>query len=230
MDDVSRITSPAFPLLQVESKITKDQRRMLLMEQLKSIKKELGLERDDKSALVQKFTERWEPKKALAPEDARRVVDEELAKLGGLEPVSPEFNVTRNYLEWLTALPWGQFSEEIFDITHAKQVSVYGWGSLDNQRFHSYPFGSWLCCKKPSLTLPIPPSHGCSLPTPHAQVLDEDHYGLDDVKDRILEFIAVSRLRGSAQGKILCLVCGYQLDVGVNWTILSSTHHECDHL
>lgn len=99
---------------------------MLLMEQLKSIKKELGLERDDKSALVQKFTERWEPKKALASDEAKRVVDEELAKLGGLEPVSPEFNVTRNYLEWLTALPWGQFSEEIFDITHAKQVIAGG--------------------------------------------------------------------------------------------------------
>lgn len=143
---------------QVEGKIMKEQRRMLLMEQLKSIKKELGLERDDKSALVQKFQERWEPKKAQAPEEAQRVVEEELAKLGGLEPVSPEFNVTRTYLEWLTALPWGQYSEEIFDIAHAKQV------------------------------------------------LDEDHYGLDDVKDRILEFIAVSRLRGSAQGKILCLV------------------------
>ena len=65
---------------------------------------------------------RWEPKKAVAPDEARRVVDEELAKLGNLEPVSPEFNVTRNYLEWLTALPWGHYSEEIFDITHAKQV------------------------------------------------------------------------------------------------------------
>ena len=112
----------------MESKITKEQRRFLLMEQLKSIKKELGLERDDKSALLQKFTERWEPKKGAAPEEARRVVEEELSKLGGLEPVSPEFNVTRNYLEWLTALPWGQYSEEIFDITHAKQVRD-AWGS-----------------------------------------------------------------------------------------------------
>ncbi len=74
------------------------------------------------SAACLRFQERWEPKKALAPEDARRVVDEEMQKLSGLEPVSPEFNVTRNYLEWLTALPWGHFSEEIFDITHAKQV------------------------------------------------------------------------------------------------------------
>lgn len=67
---------------QVEGKIMKEQRRMLLMEQLKSIKKELGLEKDDKSTLVQKFQEKWEPKKASAPEDARRVVEEELNKLG----------------------------------------------------------------------------------------------------------------------------------------------------
>ena len=67
---------------QVEGKIMKEQRKMLLMEQLKSIKKELGLEKDDKSTLVQKFQERWEPKKATAPEEARRVVEEELNKLG----------------------------------------------------------------------------------------------------------------------------------------------------
>ncbi len=44
--------------------------------------------------------------------------------LAGLEPVSPEFNVTRNYLEWLTALPWGTYTQEIFDVTHAKQVRL----------------------------------------------------------------------------------------------------------
>eukprot|EP00879_Flechtneria_rotunda_P013415 GHRR01014005.1.p1 GENE.GHRR01014005.1~~GHRR01014005.1.p1 ORF type:complete len:539 (+),score=198.08 GHRR01014005.1:193-1809(+) len=143
---------------QVESKIMKEQRRMILMEQLKSIKRELGLEKDDKATLIGKFNEKWEPKKAAAPEEVQRVVQDELDKLSGLEPVSPEFNVTRTYLEWLTSLPWGLYSQEIFDIQHAQQV------------------------------------------------LDEDHYGLQDVKARILEFIAVSRLRGTAQGKILCLV------------------------
>ena len=86
-----------------------------------------------------------------------RVVTDELEKLSGLEPVSPEFNVTRTYLDWLTSLPWGEASPEIFDVAHARTV------------------------------------------------LDADHYGLEDVKERILEFIAVSRLRGSAHGKILCL-------------------------
>jgi ATP-dependent Lon protease len=49
-------------------------------------------------------------------------VSDELDKLSGLEPVSPEFNVTRTYLEWLTSLPWGVYSKEIFDIQHAQQV------------------------------------------------------------------------------------------------------------
>ncbi|KAF8065961.1 lon protease [Scenedesmus sp. PABB004] len=143
---------------QVEAKIMKEQRRMILMEQLKSIKRELGLEKDDKASLIGNFQAKWEPKKAAAPEEVRKVVQDELDKLAGLEPVSPEFNVTRTYLEWLTCLPWGSTTTEIFDIPHAQQV------------------------------------------------LDAEHYGLQDVKARILEFIAVSRLRGSAQGKILCLV------------------------
>lgn len=50
------------------------------------------------------------------------MVSDELDKLSGLEPVSPEFNVTRTYLEWLTSLPWGEYSKEVFDIAHAQQV------------------------------------------------------------------------------------------------------------
>ena len=50
------------------------------------------------------------------------MIDEELAKLSGLETASSEFNVTRNYLDWLTCLPWGQFSEERLDVEYAKQV------------------------------------------------------------------------------------------------------------
>lgn len=55
-----------------------------------------------------------------------RVVSAELDKLAGLEPVSPEFNVTRTYLEWLTCLPWGLYSKEIFDIKHAQEVCARG--------------------------------------------------------------------------------------------------------
>jgi len=143
----------------VEEKISADQRRYFLMEQLKSIKKELGLEKDDKTALTQKFKDRLD---ALGeggiPPHAAAVVEEELEKLAALEPSSSEFNVTRNYLDWLTSLPWTKMSEEKLDIGAARHI------------------------------------------------LDEDHYGLEDVKKRIMEFIAVGKLRGSTQGKIVCLV------------------------
>ncbi|KAL1826959.1 hypothetical protein ACET3Z_005371 [Daucus carota] len=141
----------------IEEKISGEQRRYLLNEQLKAIKKELGLEADDKTALSAKFRERLEPNKEKCPPHVLQVIEEELTKLQLLEASSSEFNVTRNYLDWLTALPWGNYSDENFDVIHAQKI------------------------------------------------LDEDHYGLSDVKERILEFIAVGKLRGIAQGKIICL-------------------------
>ncbi|KAL8553857.1 hypothetical protein ACS0TY_002216 [Phlomoides rotata] len=140
----------------IEEKISGEQRRYLLNEQLKAIKKELGLETDDKTALSAKFRERLDPKKEKIPPHVLQVIEEELTKLQLLEASSSEFNVTRNYLDWLTALPWGEFSDENFDVIHAHKI------------------------------------------------LDEDHYGLTDVKERILEFIAVGKLRGISQGKIIC--------------------------
>jgi Lon-like ATP-dependent protease len=158
----------------VDSKIAKRQREYYLMEQLKGIKKELGMESDGKDKLIEKFKERAASLKM--PEGVRKVFDEELNKLMGLEPAASEANVTRNYLEWLTQvrivvfhfyfivltamlqIPWGQHTPENYSITHAQKV------------------------------------------------LDEDHYGLKDVKDRILEFLAVGKLRGTVQGKIICLV------------------------
>ncbi|XP_010455047.2 PREDICTED: lon protease homolog 1, mitochondrial-like isoform X2 [Camelina sativa] len=141
----------------IEEKISGEQRRYLLNEQLKAIKKELGVETDDKSALSAKFRERIEPNKEKIPAHVLQVIEEELTKLQLLEASSSEFNVTRNYLDWLTILPWGNFSDENFDVVRAQKI------------------------------------------------LDEDHYGLSDVKERILEFIAVGRLRGTSQGKIICL-------------------------
>lgn len=140
----------------VESKIQKRQREYYLMEQLKGIKKELGLESDGKDKLVEKFSEK--AKTLLMPEAVKKVFDEELNKLQGLEPAASEFNVTRNYLDWITSIPWGRHTQENFDLNHATEV------------------------------------------------LDDDHYGLKDVKDRILEFLAVGKLRGTVEGKILCFV------------------------
>uniref|UniRef100_A0A7N8X6Q3 Lon protease homolog, mitochondrial n=1 Tax=Mastacembelus armatus TaxID=205130 RepID=A0A7N8X6Q3_9TELE len=139
---------------EVEEKIKQTHRKYLLQEQLKIIKKELGLEKEDKEAIEEKFRERL--KDRAVPQHIMDVISEELNKLGLLDNHSSEFNVTRNYLDWLTSMPWGTNSEENLSLERAKEV------------------------------------------------LEEDHYGMDDVKKRILEFIAVSQLRGSTQGKILC--------------------------
>jgi ATP-dependent Lon protease len=84
----------------VDSKIAKRQREYYLMEQLKGIKKELGMESDGKDKMIEKFKERAASLKM--PEPVRKVFDEELSKLQHLEPAASEANVTRNYLEWLT--------------------------------------------------------------------------------------------------------------------------------
>lgn len=126
----------------------------MLQEQLKAIKKELGLEKDDKDAIEEKFKQRLQD--LVVPKQVMEVIDEELNKLSFLDNHSSEFSVTRNYLDWLTSLPWGKTSEENLDLARAKEV------------------------------------------------LEEDHYGMEDVKKRILEFIAVSQLKGTTQGKILC--------------------------
>jgi Lon-like ATP-dependent protease len=140
----------------VEEKMTDTQRKYFLNEQLKSIKKELGMEKDDKEALIQKYRKQLKKYPAI-PEEANDVIESELEKLSTLEKNSTEFNVTRNYLDWLTAIPWGLVSDDTFDIDAARNV------------------------------------------------LDRDHYGMDDVKDIILQFIAVGKLKGKIQGKILCL-------------------------
>ncbi len=140
---------------QIDESITKSQRKFLLNEHLKHIKRELGLEKDEKEALISKFKSRIE-KKTL-PEQVGKVINDELDKLSTLEPSSSEYTVSRNYLEWLTEMPWGEYSNDSLDIDKAQAV------------------------------------------------LDEAHYGLKDVKNRILEFIAVSALRGNVQGKILLL-------------------------
>lgn len=84
----------------VDSKIAKRQREYYLMEQLKGIKKELGMESDGKDKLIEKFRERAAGLKM--PDGVRKVFEEEISKLAGLEPAASEANVTRNYLEWLT--------------------------------------------------------------------------------------------------------------------------------
>lgn len=139
---------------EVEEKVKQQHRKYILSEQLKVIKKELGIEKDDKDAIGEKYREKLKGK--TVPEIVMNVIDEELNKFNFLESHSSEFNVTRNYLDWLTSLPWGVTSKENLLLDEASNI------------------------------------------------LNKDHYGMDDIKKRILEFVAVSQLKGTTQGKILC--------------------------
>jgi len=141
---------------QIDEKVSGHQREFLLREQLKMLKKELGEEKDPAKQLEGKFLQQLEGK--IVPKEAKEVIDSEMEKLSSLAKESQEYQVTRNYLDWLTLLPWGIHSEETLSLLKAKTI------------------------------------------------LDRDHYGLADVKQRILELIAVGQLRGSVQGKIICFV------------------------
>lgn len=141
---------------EVNEKVSQHQREFFLREQLKIIQRELGLSKDDKTAEADAFRERMD---ALSPpEPVQKRFDDELQKLSVLETGSPEYGVTRNYLDWLTSVPWGQYSDDNLNLGHAQTV------------------------------------------------LGEHHSGLDDVKDRIIEFLAVGALRGEVKGSIILLV------------------------
>jgi len=141
---------------QIEQKVSKQQRDFFLREQLRVIKKELGLAKEGKEAEVERFLERIK-KLTLTPE-AKERVNEEIEKLKLIEPSSPEFNVSRNYVDWLTILPWGIYTKDSYNIKHAEKI------------------------------------------------LNRDHYGLTDVKERILEFLSVGIIKGNISGSILCFV------------------------
>ena len=95
----------------MESTISKTQRDFFLREQLKTIKKELGLEKEDKSIDLEKFETRL--KKRTVPDDVMTVIREEMDKLSVLEVQSAEYAVCRNYLDWLTILPWGIYQRRV---------------------------------------------------------------------------------------------------------------------
>ncbi|MFW6368325.1 MAG: endopeptidase La [Spirochaetota bacterium] len=141
---------------QINEKIEKSQREYFLKEQLKAIKEELGMPADSKSSEYQRFKDEID---ALPlPDDVRESVEQELEKFNLTEPQSPEFAMTRNYLDTVINLPWGEGEGENINIEEARKV------------------------------------------------LDSDHYGLDDIKERILEFLSVRTLRKDSKGSIICLV------------------------
>jgi ATP-dependent Lon protease len=140
----------------VNMKLTKLQREFFLKEQLKVIRRELGNEMDGKDKSFRTFRERIEA--AGMSEDIKKAALEELEKFESISENSPEFNISRNYLETLCSLPWNQESVDNLDLDHAQTV------------------------------------------------LDAEHYGLEKVKERILEFLAVRKLKADPRGSIICLV------------------------
>ena len=140
----------------IEERMSQQQREFFLREQLKEIKKELGLSKEGKETEVEKYLARIRKLKLI--EEARERIDEEIEKLRLIEPASPEYNVSRAYLDWLTILPWGVYSKDFFDLKRARRI------------------------------------------------LDRDHFGLKDVKDRILELISVGIINNDLAGTIVLLV------------------------
>ena len=143
---------------EVQDEISKTQREYYLREQLKAIKKELG--EDEGAAELSELEEKID--KAKMSEEAEKIAKKELNRLETIPTQSPEYTVSRTYIEWLLDLPWSKSSKDTVNIEEAKKI------------------------------------------------LDDDHYGLEKVKERILEYLAVRALKekkdpGSGmRGPILC--------------------------
>ncbi len=139
----------------VKKQMEKTQREYYLNEQMRAIQKEMG-EKEDLKSEIQELERRLRRKKMSA--EASQKVKHELKKLKLMSPMSAEATVSRNYIDWLLALPWYERTRDRYDIAEAQRI------------------------------------------------LDEDHYGLEKPKERILEYLAVQSLVKKMKGPILCLV------------------------
>ena len=140
----------------VNQKLEKNQREYFLREELKSIQQELGMTTNPKVELINRLKAKF--KNLPLNEEAKETVERELSRLEGMEPSSPEYALTRTYLEIISDLPWKDPKPENFSIDSARRI------------------------------------------------LERDHYGMRDVKDRILEFLAVRKKKQDTKGSIICLV------------------------
>src|SRR5450432_4121355 len=140
---------------QVQGQLSQNQREFYLREQLKAIQKELG-EADESTRDTEDLRQKLEG--AGLPVEVKTEVMRELNRLARLSPASPEYGVTRTYLEWIGNLPW--------NVSSASKVDVKRAG----------------------------------------EILNEDHYDLEKVKDRILDYLAVLQLKPVVKGPILCFV------------------------
>jgi ATP-dependent Lon protease len=139
----------------VQERVEKGQREFFLREQLRAIKRELG-EEEEGTADVAEFREKIEA--AGMPDEAENEAQKELDRLARMNPQSAEYSVIATYLDWLTALPWQEMSEDNLDVMAVREV------------------------------------------------LDADHWDLEKVKDRMVEYVAVRKLKPEGKGPILCFV------------------------
>ncbi len=163
LEELLNLMTGEIEILEVEKKIRsrvkrqmeRSQKEYYLNEQMQAIQKELG-EQDDYAAELQELELQAEKKKMST--EAKNKVKKEIKKLKMMSPMSAEAAVVRNYIDWLLALPWGEYSKVKNDLDFAEEV------------------------------------------------LNDDHYGLEKVKERILEHLAVQALSPEMKGPILCLV------------------------
>ncbi len=139
----------------VASNIAKTQRDFFLREQMRVIQRELG-DTDPNAGELKNLREKVEA--AKLPDDARKAANQELERMAQTPPAAAEYGVSRNYLDWILALPWQQETEDKLDLIAAEKI------------------------------------------------LNEQHFGLEKVKDRLIEFLAVLKRRKEIKGPILCLV------------------------
>ena len=163
LKEILRLITKEIQVLKVERKIRtrvkeqmeRTQKEYYLNEQLQAIQRELG-DKDDFHKELRDMKDRSLKKKW--PEAVKEKFNKELSKVRMMSPLSAEASVSRNYLEWLLDLPWGDFTKEKSDIKRAEAI------------------------------------------------LNEDHWGLKKVKERILERLAVRRLNAKSKGPVLCFV------------------------
>jgi ATP-dependent Lon protease len=141
--------------VEVATKIADSQKEIVLREQLKAIRKELGEEKGEENALAEL---RSKIEDGGLPAEALKEATRELDRLQDMPAGSPEYSMVRNYCEWMAELPWSKTTATPIDLIRA------------------------------------------------AQILDEDHFDLDKVKERILEFLAVQRLKRTQRGPLICLI------------------------
>jgi ATP-dependent Lon protease len=153
--EVQRLQVKSEVQTEVTKRVGKTQKEYLLREQMKQIQEELG---EDDSRIGEMSELRKKVEESGMPEEVKKITDKELKRLERMNPASPEYSVSRTYLDYLTGMPWQTATSDNRDINQAENV------------------------------------------------LNEDHYNLKKVKERILEYLAVRTLKEKMKGPILCFV------------------------